>query len=92
MSRVSGFFSTTNSSQYFNFFRDLLKRSLLGQTRNGLQDSLLIRHETIVKRQTIFARETFSRNRAFLLASPLGASSEAFVMVQVREPRKSFQI
>ena len=59
LSRGGGFLSATNGSQDLNLFRNLLKGSLLGQTGNCLQDSLLVRHKFIVKRQAIFARESF---------------------------------
>ena len=56
--RVGGFLPAMNGGKNFNFLRDLLERSLLGQAGDGFQDSLLVRHGIILKRQAVFATET----------------------------------
>lgn len=41
--RVRGFFAATNGGKNLDFLRDLLEGSLLRQTENGFEDSLLDR-------------------------------------------------
>jgi len=57
--RVGGFLPAPNGGKNLDFLRNLLERSLFGQTRNGLKDSLLVRHKIIIKRRIVFARESF---------------------------------
>ena len=53
--RIGGFLATTNGGENLDFLRDLLERSLLGQTGNGFQDSLLVRQGISLKCRNHFA-------------------------------------